>query len=167
MRLLWHRLRQPPPNDPIWRGFSASRDAIQKARKVDLTLVSKWEFEETEWKDSIDGCVDLVDITQYRKIYFGWTYTLTSMRGQVYQTRVSYDLKEIAVCDKLSTAAAPTAVAGGTPPILLKISDYMTSRRQMCVHSFSPGRAKFRLSSARAAEGANRPGYGERVSRIA
>jgi len=34
------------PNDPIWRGFSASRDAIQKARKVDLTLVSKWEFEE-------------------------------------------------------------------------------------------------------------------------
>ncbi|MCA0453357.1 MAG: hypothetical protein LCI00_05230 [Chloroflexi bacterium] len=104
------------PNDPIWRGFAASRDAIQEARNVDLTLVSKWEFEESDWNTSggIDGCVDLVDITAYRPIYFGWTYTLTSMRGQVFQTRVSFDLTEIAVCDKISTEAAPAPVAGAT-----------------------------------------------------
>ena len=108
------------PNDPIWRGFSAARDAIQKARKVDLTLVSKWEFEESSWDGSggIDGCVDLPDITQARKIYFGWTYTLTSMRGQVYQAHVSFDTKEVAVCDHLSTAAAPTAAAGTPNPAL-------------------------------------------------
>lgn len=108
------------PNDPIWRGFSASRDAIQKARKVDLTLVSKWEFEESSWDGTggIDNCVELDDITQARKIYYGWTYTLTSMRGQVYQTHVSYDLKEIAVCDKVVSAAAPTAAAGTPNPAL-------------------------------------------------
>ena len=108
------------PNDPIWRGFSAARDAIQKARKVDLTLVSKWEFEESSWDGAggIDGCIDLPDITQARKIYFGWTYTLTSMRGQVYQAHVSFDTKEVAVCDHLSTAAAPTAAAGTPNPAL-------------------------------------------------
>jgi hypothetical protein len=105
------------PNDPVWRGFSASRDAIQKTRKVDLTLVAKWEFEESSWDGTggIDNCVDLPDVTQARKIYYGWTYTITSMRNQVYQTHVSYDLKQIAVCDHVSTGAAPTAVAGGTP----------------------------------------------------
>ncbi len=108
------------PNDPIWRGFSASRDAIQKARKVDLTLVSKWEFEESSWDGTggIDNCVELDDITQARKIYYGWTYTLTSMNGTVYQTHISYDLKEIAVCDKVVSAAVPTAAAGTVDPNL-------------------------------------------------
>ncbi len=104
------------PNDPVWRGFSAARDAIQKARKVDLTLVSKWEFEESSWDGAggIDGCVDLPDITQARPIYFGWTYTITSMRGQVYQAHVSFDTKLVAVCDKINATAA-TPVPGGTP----------------------------------------------------
>lgn len=108
------------PNDPVWRGFSASRDAIQKARKVDLTLVAKWEFEESSWDGTggIDNCVELEDVTQARKIYYGWTYTITSMRGQVYQTHISYDLKEIAVCDKVNAAVAPTAAAGTPNPAL-------------------------------------------------
>ncbi|MEZ4666793.1 MAG: hypothetical protein R3E39_02535 [Anaerolineae bacterium] len=103
------------PNDPIWRGFSAVRDAIEEARSVDLTLVKAWEFEESEWNDGgLDGCRELEDITSYRPIYFGWTYTITSLRGDVYQARISYDLKQLAICDKVVTTTTPV-VAAGTP----------------------------------------------------
>lgn len=102
------------PNDPVWRAFSAVRDAIEEERSVDLTIVSKWEFEESEWNPGgIDECVDLEDITTYRPIYFGWTFTITSLQNQVYQARISYDLKEVAVCDRISTGT-PVPVAGAT-----------------------------------------------------
>jgi hypothetical protein len=103
------------PNDPIWRGFSAVRDALEEARSVDLTIVKNWEFAESEWNDGgLDGCRTLEDITTFRPIYFGWTYTITSLRGDVYQARISYDLKQLAICDKVVTAAA-APVAAGTP----------------------------------------------------
>jgi hypothetical protein len=101
------------PNDPIWRGFSAIRDAIEEKNSVDLTIVKSYEWEQSEWKGGIDDCVDLEDITTARKIYFGWTYTITSLRGDVFQGRISFNLKELAVCDHVVTAAAPAP--GGTP----------------------------------------------------
>lgn len=102
------------PNDPIWRGFSAVRDAIEEQRSADLAIVRAYDWEQSEWKGGIDDCVTLDDPNSGRKIYFGWTYTITSLRGDVYQARISFDLKELAVCDKVVTAAA-TPVAGGTP----------------------------------------------------
>src|SRR5215510_4336432 len=103
------------PNDPIWRGFSALRDAIEEARSVDLTIIRSYEWEQSEWKGGIDDCVDLEDITTARKIYFGWAYTITSLRGEVFQGRISFDLKELAVCDHLTTEAALAPAANGTP----------------------------------------------------
>ena len=102
------------PNDPIWRGFSALRDAIEEARSVDLTLVKSYDWEQSEWKGGIDTCVDLEDITTARKIYFGWTYTITSLRGDVFQGRISFDLKELAVCDHIDAGAAPAPAANDT-----------------------------------------------------
>jgi hypothetical protein len=108
----------PTPNDPIWRGFSAVRDAIEEARSVDLTLVRSYEWEQSEWKGGIDDCVNLDDPTKYRPLYFGWTFTITSLRGEVFQGRISFDLKQIAVCDVIQTAGAPAPVAGTPDPNL-------------------------------------------------
>jgi hypothetical protein len=99
------------PNDPIWRGFSAVRDAIQKKKSVDLTIVRAYDWEQSEWKGGIDSCITLDDPNTARKIYFGWTYTVTSMKGDKYQARISFDLKQITVCDKVVTAAAPAPAA--------------------------------------------------------
>lgn len=115
-RLLAQSVPTATPNDPIWRGFSALRDAIEEARSVDLTIVKSYDLEQSEWKGGIDRfCVDLEDITTARKIYFGWTYTITSLRGEVFQGRISFDLKELAVCDHVDTGAAPAPAANGTP----------------------------------------------------
>lgn len=101
------------PNDPIWRGFSALRDAIEEEKSVDLTIVRAYEWEQSEWKGGIDDCITLEDPNAYRKIYFGWTYTITSLRGDVFQGRISFDLKELVVCENVVTAAA--TAANGTP----------------------------------------------------
>lgn len=105
----------PTPNDPIWRGFSAVREAIQKKKSVDLTIVKAYDWEQQEYLSGIDDCVDLADPNSGRKIYFGWTFTITSLRNEVFQGRISFDLKEIAVCDRVVTAAVPTPLPGGTP----------------------------------------------------
>lgn len=101
------------PNDPLWRAFSAARDAIEEARSVDLTLVQRWEFEQAEYQPGgIDSCVDLPDPNQGREIYFGWTFTLISFRGDVYQARVSFDLSAVAVCDRINESAPAPAPSG-------------------------------------------------------
>jgi hypothetical protein len=102
------------PTDPIWLAFSTVRDAIEEKKSVDLTLVRSYEWEQSEWKGGIDDCVDLEDVSTARALYFGWTFTITSMRGDVFQARISFDRKLVAVCDRVSTAAAPPAT-GGTP----------------------------------------------------
>jgi hypothetical protein len=98
----------PTPNDPVWRAFSTVRDAIEEKKRVDLTIVQRWEFAQSEFEPGgIDNCVDLDDPNQGRPIYFGWTITITSLRGDVYQGRSSFDLTVVAVCDRVITAAAP------------------------------------------------------------
>lgn len=104
----------PTPNDPIWRGFSAVRDAIEEERSVDLTTVRAYEWEQSEFTGGIDSCVDLEDPNSGRELYWGWTYRVTSLRGDVYEARISFNLQEIAVCDRVTTAV-PTALPGGTP----------------------------------------------------
>lgn len=104
----------PTPTDPIWRGFSAVRDAIEEEKSVDLTIVKNYDWEQSEWKGGIDDCRTLDDPSASRDIYFGWTYTVTSIRNEMFQGRISFDLKEVAVCDQVVTAAVPTP-ASGTP----------------------------------------------------
>jgi len=109
----------PTPNDPIWRAFSTVRDAIEEDRSVDLTIVKAYEWEQSEWKAGIDDCTAIVteDPAAARKVYFGWTFTITSLRGEVFQGRVSFDLKAVTVCDQVVTAAVP-APAGTADPNL-------------------------------------------------
>lgn len=106
------------PTDPIWLGFSAFRSAVEEQDGVDLTIVKSWTFHQDDWSKpnanhpqhaaGIDSCVSTVIIAEGRPIYFGWTYTITSLEGKVYEGRVSFDLKEIAICDILSVPVEPT-----------------------------------------------------------
>jgi hypothetical protein len=105
------------PNDPVWRAFSTVRDAIQKKKSVNLAIIKSYDWEQSEWKDTIDGCIDLEDPNEARKIYFGWTFNVTDLRGTTYQARISFDTKEVAVCDKIVTEA-PAAPAGTPNPNL-------------------------------------------------
>ncbi|PJF40229.1 MAG: hypothetical protein D6737_17625 [Chloroflexi bacterium] len=102
----------PTPNTPIWLAFSAVRDAIEEDRSVNLTLVQSYEWVQTEWVTGIDSCRTLDDPNAARQTYFGWTFRITSLQGQTYEGRVSFDLQDIAVCDEVSTNA--NAAAAGT-----------------------------------------------------
>lgn len=106
------------PNDPIWRGFSAVRDAVEEQFSTNLTLVRSYEWEQAEFIGGIDGCRELENPLEARPIYWGWQYTITSLFGEVYQGRISFDLKEVAVCDEVQVAAAPAAVNGTPDPNL-------------------------------------------------
>lgn len=112
------------PTDPVWLGFSAARDAIQAEKKVDLTMVRSWEFFQDDWSTAnaahpqkaagIDSCVSTTSIVDARPIFYGWTYTMTSLRGDTYTVHVSFDTRDTAICDLVQeTAAAPAA--NGTP----------------------------------------------------
>jgi hypothetical protein len=108
------------PNDPIWRAFSTVRDAVEEGRSVDLTLIKAYDWEQSEWKSGIDDCTAIVteDPAAARKIYFGWTFTITSLRGEVFQGRVSFDLSAVTVCDQVVTAAAAPTPSGTLDPNL-------------------------------------------------
>lgn len=111
------------PNDPIWVAFSAARDAVQEAKKVDLTLVRSWEFFQDDWSvrneshpakiAGIDSCVSTATLLDARPLYYGWTFTIVSLRGDIYVARTSFDSTLVAMCDIVTqVAAAPTPVAG-------------------------------------------------------
>lgn len=101
------------PTDPVWRGFVVARAAIEKEFAVNLTTVLRYDWAQQEWIGGIDTCDSDIIITEKRPVYFGWSFVITSLRGNVYEARVSFDLKAVTVCDEVQTAAtAPTAVPG-------------------------------------------------------
>lgn len=102
------------PNDPIWRGFSAARDAIEVKKSVDLTIIREYTFEQADFNPTgIDSCATLEDGEVARPVYYGWIFTVTDLRNNKYQARVSFDLKAVTVCDQVTSTAAPAAA--GTP----------------------------------------------------
>lgn len=115
------------PRDPAWLGYVQARTAIEEEKNVNLAVIQRWDFWQDDWtrpngshperSAGIDSCVSTVGIAQGRTVYFGWTYVITSLSGTRYEARVSFDLREVAVCDILTTAAASTATpnASGTP----------------------------------------------------
>lgn len=106
------------PGDPIWLGFSAFRTAIEEQEEISLDIVARWDFYQDDWSTpngnhpdnaaGIDNCVSTIGIAQGRPIYFGFTYTLTAIGGDVYEGRVSFDLNDLAICDILSVPVAAT-----------------------------------------------------------
>lgn len=106
----------PTPTDPLWRAFSALRDAIEEEKSTDLTIVRNYTWEQQEYQGGIDACKALENPADYRDIYWGWTFTITALNGQTYQGRVSFDLKAVVVCDEV--VAAQPAPAGAADPNL-------------------------------------------------
>ena len=118
----------PTPTDPVWRAFSAVRDAIEEERSVNLTLVQSYSFEQSEFQDGIElGCIELEEGVFPSPVYWGWTFVVTSLNGQSYQARISFDLQNVLVCDQVVSAPAasgepttdgdlPAPVAGAAPP---------------------------------------------------
>ena len=104
----------PTPTDPVWRGFSAARDAIEEKKSVDLSIIQNYEFEQSEFNpDGIDSCATLEEGEVARPVYWGWVFTITDLRNQKFQARVAFDLSAVTVCDQVISAAAPAAA--GTP----------------------------------------------------
>lgn len=111
------------PTDPIWLAFSAARQLVQTEKKVDLSLVRRWDFYQDDWSTAnaehpqksagIDGCVSTTNIVQARPIFYGWTVVIVSLRGDTYVTRVSFDTREVALCD--IGVSQLVAAAGATP----------------------------------------------------
>ncbi|MAS33096.1 MAG: hypothetical protein CL610_03755 [Anaerolineaceae bacterium] len=102
----------PTPTDPIWLAYSAVRDAIEEERSVDLTIVRNYTFEQQEYVGGIDsGCRTLPEGDFGRRVWFGWTFTITAMNGNTYQARISFDLDDLAVCDQVTTGAPAEAPA--------------------------------------------------------
>lgn len=125
------------PRDPIWNGFSLARDAIEEQEDINLDLVRRWDFFQDDWSPAntahpenasgIDSCLSTVGIAQAREVFFGISYVITALNGEVYEARVSFDLEDVVVCDIMSVAATPavaeadpesTAEAGALPPAL-------------------------------------------------
>jgi hypothetical protein len=110
----------PTPTEPIWLAFSALRDAIEAEHSIDLTIVRSYEWEQAQWQGGIDSCVELEDPNAAREVSFGWTFTVTSLRGNTYQGRVSFDLENVVVCDEVITSAPAATAApssgGSLPP---------------------------------------------------
>jgi len=101
----------PTPNTPVWRGYVAAREAIEDEFGVDLEIVREYNFAQTEFVNGIDDCVSLDNPLAARPIYFGWTYTITDFNGRQYQARVSFDLRDVAVCDEVGQVNAPAQQA--------------------------------------------------------
>ncbi|MGJ3238251.1 MAG: hypothetical protein ACFE0Q_06055 [Anaerolineae bacterium] len=107
------------PRDPVWLAFSEARDAVEEAENVNLDIVRRWDFFQDDWSRpnanhpennaGIDGCVSTVGIARARPSYFGWTFRITALNGNVYEARVSFDLEDVAICDLVSTPATDTA----------------------------------------------------------
>lgn len=115
------------PTDPIWLAFSVARDALTEEKGEDLSLVRRWDFFQDDWSQpnaehpqqaaGIDSCVSTVGIAQGRPVYFGWTFQITSLRGNFYEARVSFDLREVAICDILTESAVVAPSPDGSEAI--------------------------------------------------
>lgn len=107
------------PTDPIWLAFSAARDLIEEEENVDLTVVQRWDFFQDDWSKpnashpeqaaGIDSCNSTIGIAAARPVYFGWTFQIRSLRGDLYEARVSFDLNDTVICDIQTTTAAAAA----------------------------------------------------------
>lgn len=106
----------PTPQDPIWRAYSAARTEIEEEFNTDLTIVSNYTWEQSEFINGIDDCVTLDNPAAARPIYFGWTFIITDVNGTQYRARVSFDLRDLAICDDVvQTQVAAAAPADPDP----------------------------------------------------
>jgi hypothetical protein len=106
----------PTPTDRLWLAFSAARDAVEERFNVDLALVQRWTYEESEFTAGIDDCVS--EVAESRPLFFGWRFVITGFNGQRFEGRASFDATIVVACDEVTVAAAPTPAPGAANPNL-------------------------------------------------
>lgn len=108
------------PSDPLWLAFSAVRDAVEEKYSINLSMVTRWDFAETEFTTGIDSCLDLENPFAATPLYYGWAFVIRSLGGRTFEGRSSFDRTIIVACDRVETTigapvtAAPDA-AGNLP----------------------------------------------------
>ncbi|MCU0463355.1 MAG: glycoside hydrolase family 5 protein [Anaerolineae bacterium] len=105
------------PADPVWRGFSTARAALEEEFNTDLTYVRNWTFAQSEWKVSIDSCNEDVATVDYRPVYFGWDFVITSLQNRTWRVRVSFDLQAVTICTREEAPAASGTPGATIPPV--------------------------------------------------
>jgi hypothetical protein len=108
----------PTPADPLTRSLNAVRLALEEKFGADLQVLSRWTFEEMEFVNGIDSCVASEDPNSGRRLYWGWRFVLTSVSGQRYEGRSSFDGTIITACDEVTVEAPAPVVAGAVDPNL-------------------------------------------------
>ena len=108
----------PAPTDPLSQAFAAVRDALEEKYSTDLSLVTRWTFEEMEFVNGIDSCLDLDEDTAPRALYWGWRFVITSLSNRQFEGRSSFDRTIIVACDRVEApaqTAAPTTADPNLP----------------------------------------------------
>jgi hypothetical protein len=102
------------PLDPSWLGFATARDALAEKLKTRIQLVNRYTWAQTEFTYGIvEGCTTLAKGAEAPKVYFGWRYIITLLNNNQYEVRVSFDLKNVYVCDKVTVDASGGGNNGG------------------------------------------------------
>lgn len=105
------------PNDPTWLGFAAARDALSKKINQRITLVKNYTWAQVSFPDGmLPGCTTIEEgVNPPPEAYFGWRYVITLLNNNQYEVRVSFDLKTVLICDKVTVGT--TTDTGTTGPV--------------------------------------------------
>lgn len=107
------------PTDPLSQAYAAVRDALEEKYSTDLSVVTRWTFEELEFPTGIDSCMDLGEDVAPRALFWGWRFVITSLTNRRLEGRSSFDRSIIIACDRVEapaqTAAPNTAVDPNLP----------------------------------------------------
>ena len=107
---------QEVPVDQLTTAFRAVREALEERFNTDLTYVTRYTFDETEFLGGIDSCLTLDDPNAARPLYYGWRFVVTGLDGRQFEGRSSFDASIITACPTVTvTTAAATAVPGANP----------------------------------------------------
>ncbi|MEQ8673445.1 MAG: hypothetical protein RLP44_27075 [Aggregatilineales bacterium] len=109
---------EPSVADPVWRAFRAVRDVLEEEFSTDLTYVQSYAYEQNIWLDSIDSCDSEIFENDYREYYTGWTFRIVALNGAQYQSRVSFDLDAVTICDEFSDSGSELTVDAAPDPSL-------------------------------------------------
>jgi hypothetical protein len=92
------------PTDPNWLGFAAARDALSEDLNTRIQLVQRYRWAQVEFIQGIaEGCTsDFPEGVEPPVHYFGWRYVITLLNGRSYEVRVSFDLKDVLICDEVT-----------------------------------------------------------------
>lgn len=106
------------PADPLTQAFNMVRAAIEEKHSTDLSLVTRWEFAESEFPNTITSCVDLGEDEQPINLYWGWRFVIVSLSNQTYEGRASFDRSIIIACDRVEAPISQPTAAPNVDPNL-------------------------------------------------